>query len=716
MSILPSFVKHSISLIILPVGLLKTIILLIIFFQSNIAFSTSLDLECKDIGVLISQYNSMHLYEKNFDDKLSKRTLKSYLKLLDDTKLYFYKSDVDKFIKLYSTKLDDLIAEVDCSAIENIADLYSKRFHERMANIDSVLAMDHDFSIDEKINLDPDSYGYAKSKQELDKRWIKRVKFSILQLFMDDMTAEQISKKLKTRYDIVKKRHDEMTLDDVYTLFLDAFASSLDPHSSYFSPSDYEDFKISFNLSLEGIGVQITSEDGFTKITGIILGGATQKHGKLRTEDKIIAVSQDKKTFIDVIDMDLSDVVNLIRGKKGTTVHLKILRQEPTGPRKFQVSIVREKVKLEDSAVLTTVYRLYDIANAKTVSVGVVNVPKFYGNTDCRGRDQKQCVSLTKDVQRDLKLLLKQNIDALILDLRFNPGGLLEETIDLSGLFLPNTSILQTKDTKIRVKRSDDGKLIYDGPLVVLVNVASASASEIFAGAVKDHQRGLVVGDKSTFGKGTVQTPNTVNDMGAIKVTTSKYYTPSGHSTQVKGVLSHIVFPSLLQEEEYGEKYRDYYVAWEKIAPTKLLNLNRVPKSMVNKLTDLSENRRKNSKYFKNLNRIIQQYRKNKHSAKSFSLVNYSKENEVNIENVLDEYYKSLKNTLIGSRDPSNLAADGTLKETIFIALDYANLLSNKKTSIYQAIDYNHSELYVKFFKDEFSGCNKKILNTVYGC
>jgi len=370
----------------------------------------------------------------------------------------------------------------------------------------------------------------------------------------------EAKRKLIHRYELMSKRARELEENDVYAGFLDAFATALDPHSNYFTQEAVEDFQIGMELSLEGIGVALTSRDGYSVVEKIIPGGAAARVGGLEPSDKIIAVAQAEGEFVDIIDMDLRDVVRLIRGKRGTTVRLSILRQSETTER-FIISIERDEIKLEDQAAALR-FEEVKVEDDKSLKLAILELPSFYG-----GRNPTERQS-SRDMRELLRQVKEQKADGLLLDLSRNGGGLLENSVEIAGFFIRNGGVVAVKDSfsKVQVLRDPDDQLLYDGPMVLLTSRVSASASEIVAGAMKDYKRAIVVGDDHTFGKGTVQSMVPLpKELGALKVTTALFFRPGGSSTQHEGVRADIVFPSLYSANELGEKHQDYSLPSQKI-------------------------------------------------------------------------------------------------------------------------------------------------------
>lgn len=662
---------------------------LLAILVSGVFGEKSAAITCQDVRLLTKTLVRHHFYYNDFGDMLSERTFDNLLKNWDPSKLYFLSSDVNSLRGKYQKTIDDQILKADCKFINEVADIYSKRFFERHKDIKNLINLKHDFTLDEYMIIDPDELEWAKNGDELKERWRKRIKFQHLQLrgTIDD---EKIVEKLTKRYELAKKRHNELGAERIYGVFLNAFSSSMDPHSTYYAPKSLEEFRISTRLALEGIGAVLRSEDGLTKIMSLVKGGAAEKTGKVKVGDKIVAVAQGDEAPEDVIDMDLSDVVRKIRGKRGTTVKLSIVRESESGTQKFIVPIVRERIQLEDRAAKSYSFKLKN-DKKETLTVGVLDLPSFYLDFQGRSQGKSDYRSSSKDLLRELEKLKKEKIDALVVDLRSNGGGSLDESISVAGLFIKEGPVVQIRadSPKAVVHEDEDESVAYDGPLVVLTNVQSASASEIFAGAIKDHGRGLIVGDPSTFGKGTVQNMNEVSSkLGALKVTISKFYTPSGSSTQMKGVESDIVIPSMGAEYEIGERTYDYALPWEKIPSAKISHLGLVDKYLPVIKKKSSERIAKDDD-FAEVRKNIDEYRKSKEDRIRVSLK--EEKDEKGQKSAGDDKSGGDKKETDAVTEDQNekpdLKEDFILREAVYIATDYARLLAGEKLVSFKATD-----------------------------
>ena len=586
--------------------------------QSSTLYGESQTLSCEDVQKLTAQFTQRHLLHRSFDDELAQRVLKRFIEHWDGRKHYFLKADIHGFMEEYGSSLDDRILDGDCSPIAKIVDLYGLRFTQRISEIEKLIGTKHDFSREETLYLDPDHYDYSSDARQLSERWRKWIKYQHMQL-MKGLSHSEVRKKLVKRYELRKKRFDEITLSDVYTDFIKSFAMSLDPHSSYYSAQDYENFKIAMSLSLEGIGVTISSEDGFTKIQRVLPGGPAYRHGVLDAGDKILSVAQEDGEWVNVVDRDLDDVVTLIRGPRQSLVKLLVLREGITGVEKFEVLIERDEISVEEEAVQAYHYLIDDVLQNRRYKIGVAQIPSFYADLDAKSRGDRNYRRVSEDLRRALKQLTAEGIDALVVDVRNNGGGTLDEGIELSDLFLPRAPVVQIQGKKgsdKKIHRSQNNRVVYAGPLVVLMNIASASASEIFVGAIKDHRRGVLVGvGERTYGKGTVQELVPAAQEGVrsmLRITVTRFYTPEGRSTQLKGVGADLSLPSWSAEREYGERYREYAVPWHKISSASLKDLGAVTGPILKRLTSFHEQRRVRDEDFYMVRQFTQAYRESK--------------------------------------------------------------------------------------------------------
>lgn len=648
-------------------------------------------LTCKDVAEFTHTFIESHLTHEKLTPELMHLALEKYIEHWDPSKNYFLKSDVEGFDREVVPALAQAIKAEDCEPIRRVAAVFMERLDEVHQAIAELIVMEHDFTLRETLVLDADYRDFASSVAERTENWRKRIKYNHLQL-RNTLPATEARQRLAKRYELMHKDFHSYDIGDVYVAFLKAFAAALDPHSMYLSEDDLKDFHISFSLSLEGIGVSISSQEGIVRVNQVLPGGAAYKQGELQAGDKILAVAQGEGEFVDVIDQNLSDVVKLIRGKRGTMVRLLILRKDGGQNLKKEVAIVREKINLTDAQVQHHRYHIFDPINVKVLRIGVVTVPSFYSSyIGARQRSKKNRRSVAMDVEVATKQLIAQGVDALVVDLRNNGGGGLDEVVTMTGLFIPNGAVVQTKDQDIEVTKARDFKVVYDGPMVVLVDLLSASASEIFAGAMLDHNRALLVGDEHTFGKGTVQQQFLLRDgKGALNVTSSKFYSPAGHSTQKRGVPTQIVFPSLYKEYEIGERFRPTALPWDQIPATKLLKLGRTSPRMILTLAKLSEQRRESDPQFLGLKKDILRVRANTVDGTPVSL-RWKPDLQESAPSAADE--ESWTPPEEAGYKPPVLSVDYQLRETLFITADYAHMLQQQTPAgRYQAFPHPDDE------------------------
>jgi carboxyl-terminal processing protease len=512
------------------------------------------------------------------DDKLSGRLLDNYLENLDPGRSVFLRSDIDEFNTLRSD-LDDQLLRGDLGAGFGIYDRYRTRLEARLehvtANLHAMIeAMD--FGVDEVLIIDRKALEWPADAAAADEIWRKQLKSSVLGLKLAGKDMPAIEELLQKRYRDQLRRMSQVNSEDVFQLYMNSFTELFDPHTNYLSPRSSENFNMNMRLSLEGIGAVLQQEDEYTKVARLVPAGPAAKQGELRTSDRIVAVGQNESgEMVDVVGWRLDDVVDLIRGDKGSTVRLEIVRGTAASEEHRMISIVREQVKLEEQAAQSRVLDLY--YDGGLHKVGVIDIPAFYADFEAMQRGDPNYRSTTRDVSRLLGDLQKQKVEGVIIDLRENGGGSLQEANALTGLFIESGPTVQIRHSNERVERKqkfrDDG--YYAGPLLVLINRLSASASEIFAGAIQDYERGVVVGTQS-FGKGTVQSLSSLNH-GQLKLTESKFYRISGDSTQHRGVVPDIAFPTLYNLSEIGESALENALPWDRIAAVRHRTYQEIP-------------------------------------------------------------------------------------------------------------------------------------------
>ena len=519
-----------------------------------------------------------HYSREKLDDAMSAKLLKSYLEMLDYNKLYLTQEDVDEFTQKYSTTLDDAILLGDLTAAHEIFARYKDRVESRVAENKKLAAQKHDFTGNQTVELNRQKSPWPKNMAEADNLWKVRVEAELLQEELSELKLRSPQETVTRRYDQALRNVREMEGNDVVSTFLKALAQSYDPHSEYMSPSEMENFQISMKLSLVGIGAVLRSEDGYAKIMELVPGGPADRDGRLKVGDRILAVAQGEKDFEDVVDTKLDKVVEKIRGEKNSLVRLQVIPNDADDPSKRAIiEITRDEVKLKDQEAKAELLDVTD-PDGKVSRVGWITLPSFYSNMSGNGEPK----STTADVDALLTRLKQENIEGLVIDLRRDGGGSLEEAINLTGLFIPRGPVVQAKDPsgKITVNSDRNPGVSYTGPVVVVMNRLSASASEIFAAALQDYGRAVIVGDERSFGKGTVQTVVDLDKTmslpffnlnrpasGALKLTIQKFYRIRGGSTQIKGVESDIVLPSRTDNPEIGEGSLKNPLEYDEVAP-----------------------------------------------------------------------------------------------------------------------------------------------------
>ena len=574
---------------------------------------------------IASMLRTDHLSKHRLDDTNSERAFETYLRMLDPLKLYFLQSDVGK-LKRHIRDLDDFVKEGDMAFAHDVFQLYLKRMDARVAEVEKLVNMEHDFTLDEDLLIDPDVVDYATDEEAARDRWRKRIKYELLVMRSNDEEEEEAKKRIVRRYDNFAKRRHQTDSNELLEMFLTAMTTSMDPHTQYMSPSTLEDFHISMKLNLEGIGAALQITDGYTVVTQIIPGGAADKAGELKPEDRIVSVGQDAEGEMeDVVDMKLRDVVKKIRGKAGTIVRLGVIPAGTTERKIYQIT--RARIELKDKEARGRIIEQED-AQGQVRRIGVIDLPSFYLDMTKAKRDWENRKSSTRDVSRILSEFRAKGAEALILDLRNNGGGSLPEAIELTGLFIDQGPVVQVKDSDDQIQPYEDRSpgMGWAGPLVVVTNKFSASASEILAGAIQDYRRGLVVGDETTHGKGTVQSLTDVGarlfrlfrgrPLGALKVTMQQFYRPSGASTQKKGVQADIALPSITSQMDVGEADLDYAIDWDSIKAASYDTYDLVNRAIVQELRNRSKTRLDGSADFNKLLRDIRRYREQKEKTK----------------------------------------------------------------------------------------------------
>jgi len=547
-----------------------------------------------------------HYAGKYFNDEFSSKVFDRYLDILDNTRSYFTESDIKEFEK-YRYELDNAIKTNDLDPAFVIYNRYQDRVIERLDYALALIAkgMDQfDFTVDESLNLDRETAPWAKTQKELDDLWRKRIKNTVLNLKLAGKKSEDTKDLLKKRYESQLNRIKQINAEDAFQAYMNAVTYTFDPHTQYMSPRNSENFNINMSLSLQGIGAVLRTENENTIVERLVTGGPADKAGQLKPADKIIGVGQGKDgEIIDVVGWRLDEVVDKIRGPKDSTVRLELISGSGQSETTKTISIVRDEVKLEDRAAQSEVIEVK--REGKTNKIGVIDIPAFYADFEAKNANDPDYRSTTRDVSRLLIDLMKQNIDGLIIDLRNNGGGSLAEVNNLVGLFIDQGPTVQVHNSRGHtdvLRDTDEGEL-YTGPLLVLTNRLSASASEIFAGAIQDYGRGLIVGSQ-TFGKGTVQTLIPLF-RGQMKVTNAKFYRVSGESTQHRGVIPDISYPEIYDVDKIGESALEEALPWNKIRSAKYNRVGDVS-PLIPQIAQRHEQRVKNHPDFNYLNKQVE--------------------------------------------------------------------------------------------------------------
>ncbi len=638
-------------------------------------------------GLQIAHYENIKL-----DDNFSREFFDSYIKSLDYTKKFLLKSDIDQLLQ-YRDKIDDQLKSNDSKFFELSNELIEKRVKEAATYFPEILDKPFDYKTNEEIELDDEKNQWCQTIDQLKGEWHKSLKYQVISEIDLQLTNQEnaldkkdTTYKVKTfeeiekaaREKVLKRNKDwfhrleQIEHFDRLSMFLNTFAASYDPHTNYFPPKDKEDFDISMSGQLEGIGATLQEKDGYVKVVAIVPGSPSWKQGQLKEGDLIIKVAQGDDEPIDVVDMRLDKAVKLIRGKKGTTVKLTV--KKGTDGSILVIPIVRDVVIIEDTYAKSVIVK--DPGSNK--KFGYIYLPQFYVNFNEKNGGRRSA----DDVLKEIIKLKKEGIDGLIVDLRNNGGGSLPDVVKMAGFFIPSGPIVQVKerDKAAQLLRDTDQEVYYDGPLAVMVNENSASASEIFAAAMQDYQRGVIIGSKSTFGKGTVQrfidldqlvnSDEDLKPFGAIKMTFQKFYRVNGGSTQLEGVKSDVVLPDYMMYIEYGERELENFMPWDKIEKANFTPYNRI--SNIDQSKSLVNKRVKNDPDFKLIERRAQKIKESRE--------------KTTISLNLDEFRKYQKNLKEENKVYENLFKDSTQvvvqplqSDMLFLEKDSAKLETSKK-------------------------------------
>ena len=587
-------------------SLRQSLALCAILFTATIAAPPAMAASRETIAMSVGRLlEEGHYTRQKLTEDVSRKFLQTYLEMLDFSHLFFTQKDVDDLNAKYGSSMAGDVLLGNLKPAYEIYALYTKRMDDRVAKIKELLKQPIDFKGSATVELSRQKSSWPKDDAEADQLWRGRIANELLQEHLSEHPIEPPAQLVARRYDRLARNVHEEDKDEQMKLYLDALAQAYDPHSEYLSKADMKNFSINMGLSLVGIGAMLRSEDGYAKIESLVPGGPAQADGRLKVGDRITAVAQGPADYVDVREMRLDKVVEMIRGKKGTHVRLLVIPSDATDPsRRKNVELVRDEIKLKDQEARADIIIRKD-ENGDPIKLGWLTLPSFYADMD---KHQK---STTRDVLALLKRLKKENIAGLVIDLRRNGGGSLEEALSLTGLFLKSGPIVQTKDYNgsIRVSANPDPGIAYSGPMVVLTSRQSASASEIFAAALQDYGRAVVVGDKNTFGKGTVQTILPIgrfasllgsrsDEDGALKLTIQKFYRVAGGSTQLHGVASDVILPSLSDLPEFGESALKNALAYDEVAKARYTKWSDSHSLFIDQLRRRSEERVKNDPEF----------------------------------------------------------------------------------------------------------------------
>lgn len=628
-----------------------------------------------------------HISHPEINDTVSSHAFDMFIKNVDPLKAYFLASDIDEF-RAYENQLDDWFKRNNINFAYAVYKRYLTRLDQVMPIVHQQIDAKHDFTINDTIPADAKEIGFAKTMAELTDRWRKTIKLNFLSLRADGKSDEEIRETLHKRYRTVYNIKSQTDVDELLELYLTSITSVLDPHTTYMAPQEQEEFNTHLKLELKGIGATLRPEDGATIVETLVPGGAADLDGRLKIGDKIVAVGQqDNSPPVETQDMKLKDVVKMIRGEPGTRVKLHV---KPKAGGDVQIyEITRAVIKLEDSAAQSQIIEHGNRPNGTPYRFGYIKLPSFY--LDMEGaRDRKQNFrSTSRDLEAILKKFKESKVDAVVLDLSKNGGGSLPEAVAATGLFIDRGTVVQVKTPGGQVEQLDDETrgTAWDGPLIVKVSQFSASASEIFAGAIQDYRRGLIVGDPKTHGKGTVQTlvdlepyinnRETGKKFGALKLTIQQFYLPDGRSTQLEGVASDVIIPSLTAKLDVSEGDLDYAIPMDRVAQRAHTNYNKVDSQMKIALQQASNERvSKNPEFEKQLAKIDAYVRQKEEKQISLKESEYmALRKELNSEKVEEEQLeaKAERNSIFYNNFYN--------QEVLNIAKDYVVALESKSTT-----------------------------------
>lgn len=641
--------------------------------------------EAPTAKIVVQMIPQFHVSRKTVDDRVSSMLLDAFLKDLDPAKLYFLQEDIDEFAK-YRVSLDDALKNGDVQFGYDVFKRYKERLVVQLTKAHALIDASHDFEAEESMTINGDDLPWARTQEEVDERWRKRIKYDLLQFRLDKETDEEGRKRLHSRYKTVQRNIEQMKQSEILEFYLTALTTCFDPHSTYMSPESAEDFDIQMRLSLDGIGASLRSEDGYTIVNQVMPGGPADKDGRLKDKDKIVGVGQETGEIEEVYEVKLSEVVRKIRGKAGTKVRLRVLTAL-TGET-VVYELTRDKVALQESEAKGEIIETQDRVG-RAGKIGIISLPSFYRDFGAEDGNGK---SAAVDVEKILNDFRDQGgVDAIVMDLRGNGGGALSEAVEISGHFIDQGPVVQVKDPTGRVKELDDEVpgALYTGPLIVVCNRLSASASEIFAGVIKDYRRGIIIGDSTTHGKGTVQNLMPVSarqgfrpfggagsDLGRLKMTIQQFYRVNGDSTQNRGVRSDVVLPSILDHIDEGEAGLDNALPFDQIRNARYAPGNRVSTDLIASLQKNSESRVGGNEDFKKVEQGINRFMERK-NRKEVSL----KESVLRAERETDKAIVEEEKKQLGEDDPDKKSKEVFPKnfyndELLNVTLDYVTGLN----------------------------------------
>jgi carboxyl-terminal processing protease len=624
-------------------------------------------LDGEQTGQVAREFVRQHLQWHSFDDTLSHRALDRLLALFDPGKLYFLRGDVAQLEQAFGDKLDDLVLAGDWSFLQDLLKAYRRRFEARAPFIDSLIDEKQDLATEDFYTL-PAERQYLDTEAALDERWRTEIKLQKLNLAGTLPSDDEVRQRLHGYYDRRRREVEERSQDDLCTTFLRAFALSLDPHCQYQTQADLRQFMATTRLHLVGIGIRISQPYGLTTIMDLVPGGPAEKSGLLQAGDAILAVAEGGGEPVDVTELPISRVVDLITGPIGTEVRLTVRRRLGSKIVLRQAPVTRDDVKLKDQAATGRALEVrvgQAEGEALNLKLGVVRLPSFYGAPGGPGQSEGVAQGAAADVRRRIAELADQGIQAVILDLRSNGGGLLDEAVSTAGLFFDSGPVVQVRSkADTQFPADTDGKTAYAGPLVVLVNRLSASASEIVAAVLQDYGRALVVGDSHTFGKGTVQKHSPLRDTvggGAMVVTISQFYRVNGSTTQFQGVTPDLDLPGLAEVSDLGEQSLDYALPPTKVEPTSYPHLDQVA-PYLERLRLASQARVQQSQVFQKIAKEIEEQRAHQDRRGKIAF----KQPDAKANGGKDK------------RNASGVSADPYLQECLAIGADYVQLRNGR--------------------------------------